>query len=200
MDKKRQTIDTYNTSAQALAEKFDRWGARLSDIDETFALIKKENPSVLEIGCGNGRDAAEIAKRTPNYLGIDISEKLIELAREKVPTTKFEVADIETYIVPRNLDIVFAFASLIHVPKSNFQRILMQMLAALNPGGAVRLSMKWNAGYIETTKDDEFGTRTYYLYSQEDIAEMAVGFTILKSELSDLRRQKWLELLLQKKA
>jgi trans-aconitate methyltransferase len=199
MDKKEQTIATYNASANALAGKFDNLGARLSDINETFVLIKKENPTVIEIGCGNGRDAAEIVKRTTNYLGIDISEKLIELARQKVPAAKFEVADIENYELPNNLDIIFAFASLIHVPKPSLQKILGQIFNALNQGGAVRLSMKYADNYIETTKEDEFGVSTYYLYSQEDIKEMAVGFAMLKSELSDLRGQKWLEILLQKR-
>lgn len=57
MDKKNQTILTYNESATSLAKKFDELGARISDIEEAFALIQKDNPFVLEIGCGNGRDA-----------------------------------------------------------------------------------------------------------------------------------------------
>src|SRR6185437_12824344 len=161
------------------------------------ALVKKENPVVLEVGCGNGRDAAEIIKRTSRYLGIDISEGLVALARKKVPGATFEVADIESYVFPKGLDIVFGFASLIHVPKPSLQRILAKISAALNPCGVVRLSMKYGDVYRETTKEDEFGTRTYYLYSREDIAQMASEFVILKSELSDLREQRWLELLLQ---
>ena len=88
---------------------------RVSDIDETFNLFSKSNPSVLEIGCGNGRDAAEICKRTNKYLGLDIAEKFIEIARQKVPQGRFEIADVETYDFPQNLDIVFAFASPLRV-------------------------------------------------------------------------------------
>jgi hypothetical protein len=58
--------------------------------------------------------------------------------------------------------------------------------------------MKYSDEYIETTKEDEFGTRTYYLYSEKDIAELAQGYKIVKSEVSGLRGQKWLEVLLQK--
>ena len=69
MDKKTQTINTYDNSAEALAKKFDERGARILDIEETLSFIKTDNPHVFEIGCGNGRDALEILKRTNNYLG-----------------------------------------------------------------------------------------------------------------------------------
>ncbi len=198
MDNKTQAIDTYNKSAQSLAEKFDSLGVRVSDINETFALIQKDNPMVLEIGCGNGRDAEEVLKHTNNYLGVDVSEKLIELAKQKVPKGHFIVADVEEYILPTDLDIVFAFASLIHVPKESLQKIFKATLASLNQGGAFRLSLKYAEEYMESTKTDEFGTRTYYLYSDSDIAEMARGFTIVKCEVGDLRGQMWLEVLMQK--
>jgi SAM-dependent methyltransferase len=198
MDKKNQTIHTYNESAISLAKKFDELGARISDIEETFALIQKGNPFVLEIGCGNGRDAVEITKRTNNYLGIDISEKLIELAKQKVPNANFQVADIETFTFPGDLDMVFAFASLIHVPKEALARILIEAGMALSENGVIRLSMKYADTYSETTKEDEFGIRTYYLYSKGDIEEVASGFKIIKSELNDLRGQMWLEIILQK--
>lgn len=198
MDKKAETIATYNHSAKALADKFDHLGARVSDIEETFALVKKQNPKVVEIGCGNGRDAAEILKRTNDYLGTDISEELIKLAGEKVPQGKFEVVDITVFSFPNNLDIVFAFASLIHLNKEDFAVVLDKIFDALNPGGAVRISLKHSDVYKEVTKEDEFGVRTYYHYSQEDVAELAKKFTFIKNELSDLRGQKWLEILLHK--
>ncbi len=198
MDNKTQTIDTYNESAQSLAEKFDSLGARVDDINGTFVLIQKDNPMVLEIGCGNARDAEEVLKHTNNYLGVDVSAKLIELAKQKVPNGHFLVADIEKYNMPFQLDIVFIFASLIHVPKESLQKIFKAILASLNQGGAFRLSLKYAEEYMESTKTDEFGTRTYYLYSDSDIAEMARGFTIVKCEVGDLRGQMWLEVLMQK--
>jgi len=198
MDNKTQTIKTYNESAKSLAQKFDGLGARISDIEETFALIKKDNPRVLEIGCGNGRDAQEILKHTSNYLGVDVSEKLIELAKEKVPNGQFLVADIEEYVLPTELDVVFAFASLIHVPRESLHKIFDAIFSSLNKGGAFRLSMKYADEYMESTKTDEFGTRTYYLYSDKDIKEMAQGFAIMRSEVGGLRGQMWLEVLMQK--
>ena len=200
MDKKTQTVQTYNRSAMALAGKFDRMGARSKDIDETFALVEKENPKVLEIGCGNGRDAEYILEKTNDYLGTDISEELIKLAREKVPQAEFEVADVTSFEFPAGLDIVFAFASLIHVTKEEFSIILHKLSAALDDGGVIRISLKYNDHYIEVDQQDEFGDRTYYHYSEQDIRELAQNFKVLKMEVigKSGTDAKWIEVLLQK--
>jgi SAM-dependent methyltransferase len=197
-DKKQQTINTYNKTASLMAEKFNGLGVRVGDIKETFELISKINPFVLEIGCGNGRDATEIIKYTNNYIGLDIADKFIEIAKENVPNGKFEVADIENYIFPNNLDVVFAFASLIHVQKDNLRMIFKNIYNSLNKNGVVRISMKYSDIYKEVVKEDEFGIRTYYFYSDEDIKELAKDFLVIKSERNELRNQIWLEVLLQK--
>ncbi len=198
MNKKQQTIDTYNTNASRMADKFNKIGVRLDDIKEVFNFVKKENPFVLEIGCGNGRDAEEIIKRTNNYLGIDIAEKFIEIASKQVPQARFEVADVESYKFPQGIDVVIAFASLIHVPKDSLMNIMEKIFNSLNSGGIVRLSMKHANKYSEVVKDDEFGTRTYYFYSQNDIKELVKGFTIIRNDFNPLRDQDWVETILLK--
>ena len=198
MNKKKQIIDTYNKSAKALAIKFDKIGALTSQIKETFSYIKKKNPKVIEIGCGNGRDAEEILKYTNNYLGIDISKELIKLAQEKNPSGKFKVGDIENYILPNKFDAIFAFASLIHIPQKNLKKIFEQAFVALNKGGLFRISMKYSNEYKEIIKKDEFGTRTYYLYSQKNMEELAKNFKIIKNQTITTRGQVWIELLLKK--
>lgn len=198
MDRKAETVATYNRSASGLAGKFNGWGARVEDIETAFALVSGQDPNVLEIGCGNGRDAAEITRRTSRYLGLDISEGLLRIAREQVPDGHFELADIEAYALPDGLDLVFAFASLIHVPRESLRGILARLLAALNPGGVVRISMKRADAYRELTKEDEFGNRTYYLYSAGDIRDLARGFEVLACEEVAVRGQDWLEVTLRK--
>ncbi len=198
MDLKQQTIETYNKSAKALADKFDSLGVRVSDIDETFKLVEKENPVVLEIGCGNGRDAQEILKRTNNYFGIDISTELIKLAQEKNPEGRFKVADVESFQFPAGVDIIFAFVSLLHVNRESLKDIIGKIFNALNPKGVVRISLKYGGGYREVTKEDEFGVRTYYYYSDQDIRELSKDFVIIKNEISSLRDQDYLEVILKK--
>ncbi len=198
MDKKSQTTQTYNQRAKALANKFDSIRPRISYLEEVFAVVGKENPKVIEIGCGNGRDAVEIVKRTSDYLGIDISEELIKLAQGKVPQGRFEVADVAAFKFPEALDIVIAFASLIHIDKEEFKLVLDRIYQALNLNGVVYLSLKQSDNYREVTEEDEFGIRTYYYYSMGDIKEIAGEFRVVKEEVEEIRGKKWLEIILQK--
>lgn len=198
MDLKAQTVETYNKSARALAQKFNSQGARIEDIDYVFSICGKNNPRVFEIGCGNGRDAAEICKRTTSYEAIDISEELIRLAKETVPQGTFTVADVEVYTFPPNIDIVFSFASLIHVPKESFKEILDKIHLSLNEKGLLFISLKYSPVYQQVTKTDEFGTRTYWHYSPQDIAHLAFRYTTLHTTIHDVRGQVWMDILLQK--
>lgn len=199
MSVKKKTIDTYNKSADALAKKFDSQGARIDDIKYVFSMCGKSNPSVVEIGCGNGRDAAEICKHTDTYLGMDISEKLLEIAKKNLPGTNFVLADVETFEFPSNMDIVFAFASLIHVPKESFKEIMTKLFSSVQKNGLVFISLKHSNTYAEITKKDEFGTRTYWHYSQSDMEGLASGFTIIHTSIRDIRGQVWMDVLYQKK-
>lgn len=102
MDKKQQTIDTYNATAGLMAKKFTGIGARVDDILQAFSYVKKSSPKVVEIGCGNGRDAREILNHTSDYIGMDVSSEMIRLTQEYLPeaTNKFVVADVEDFDFP----------------------------------------------------------------------------------------------------
>lgn len=169
-----RTVRTYNESAAELAEYFRTIGPREKYIDIAFALAGgPARPNVLEIGCGDGRDGKAIAARTPNYLGIDISEEAVKLARAHVPEGRFEVADAATYDFPKNLDIVFAFASLLHLNKSELGTVFGGIARVLRPGGVVYISSKYRSEYAEEVKEDRFGTRLFYYYNAELMAELA---------------------------
>ncbi len=197
-DKKAQTIETYNTSAEELAKRYDEIGPRLDDLEETFALVHTKNPKVFEIGFGTGREAYQILKRTSNYTGLDVAEGMLKIAKRRNPTGKFVLGDIEEFEFPEHLDIVFAFASLIHTEKKQLGKVFDAMYQALKPGGVARISLKFSPKYKEKTQHSPYGTRTYYLYAKEDIEEFPAQFLMLKSTINNAEGQEWLELLLQR--
>ncbi len=198
MDKKVQTIATYNATASAMAKKFSDIGARVEDIHKGFSFVEKSNPKVLEIGCGNGRDAKEILQRTNDYIGVDISEEMIKLARGCAPEGRFEVGDIENYNFPTGLDLIFSFASLLHSNKDNVQKILDKAHDSLSVGGVFYISLKHDE-YHEESKTDEFGTRTYYFYTPELMKELAGNkYNVTFEDRQELRGQKWFTVALQK--
>lgn len=198
MNKKEETTDTYNRGALKFTEKFNAASARIKDIEQAFSYISKLNPKVLELGCGNGRDANEILKHSPNYLGVDYSEELIKIAKNYCPDGKFHVVDFENWKFPDNLDVIFAFASLLHSDKYQLKTILEKAAASLDQGGVFLVSLKY-APYHEERKTEDIGSRTFYFYTPEDIVQLSPPE--LKSifhEIQDLRGQRWFTIVLQK--
>lgn len=197
-EKKRKTVETYEKSAVALAKKFDDLGARASDIEKIFSFTQIKNPKVLELGCGNGRDAVEILKYTDKYLGIDISRVFIEMARRKVPSGLFAVADIDEYPFADSYDVIIAFASLLHSNKEAVARVLKKAGQSLNKEGVFYISLKHGA-YKEDTRQTEFGERTYYYYMPEDMKRMmGDGFKIIFQYVYEMRGQEWFDICFRK--
>lgn len=199
MDKKTETVRTYNSAAAAMARKFDDIGARVQDIEKGFSYVQTDTPKVLEIGCGNGRDAKEILKKTNDYLGVDISEPMVQIAREHAPEGRFQVADIEVFSFPKNIDLIFSFASLLHSTREKVKAILKNAHEALSDNGVFFISLKYDE-YHESSKTDEFGTRTYYFYTPEIVRELAgEKYSVIAEDTQNLRGQKWFTIILKKK-
>jgi len=108
------------------------------------------------------------------------------------------LADVVEFEFPSNLDIVIAFASLIHVKKPELQDILDKIYTVLNENGLTYLSLKYSSSYKKITKEDDLGERTYYLYSKEDIYKLKRNFKILEYNIHKVRDQEWLDVILQK--
>lgn len=198
MNDKQVTINTYNQKAVELAEYFNGMGSRRADIKKAFSLIGNSNPRVIEIGCGNGRDAIEITKLTNNYLGTDVSEAMIELAKANCPQAKFEVADLEDYDLPANTDILFAFASLLHSDKENVKQFLHRSHPKLSDEGVIYISLKYS-DYKGEMKHDQFGDRMFYYYSPEDIRALAQGkFKSVYEDTQQIGNTKWFTMALRK--
>lgn len=198
-DEKKQTIETYNRSATAHAEKFNEIGARIKDIKKTFSYIKKLNPKTIEIGCGNGRDAKEIVNYTNDYLGIDLSEEMLKLAQQNNPEVKFKLADFETYRFPNKVDIVFAFASILHSNREYVKDILKKAHKALHSGGVFFISSKYGPYHKEIIDKESHGPKTYYFYSPEEIKKLSPpGLKIVYQEIQNFRGIKWFNVILQK--
>jgi ubiquinone/menaquinone biosynthesis C-methylase UbiE len=76
--------------------------------------------SVLDVGCGPGVDYEGYKKAGLNldYVGIDITPKMIEVCKEKFPEAKFHVGDIYNLRFPdASFDAVVCKDVLCHLPE-----------------------------------------------------------------------------------
>jgi SAM-dependent methyltransferase len=197
MDPYIQTRDTYNKNPLELEADWGRMGPRKRHIELAFKLARVEKPLVLELGCGPGRDAAVMAPLVKGYVGIDYSSELIDLAKTKVPSGTFVVGDIVSTPYPPNRDIIIAFASVLHLKSWQLKQVIRKAHQSLRKGGILYISTK--AGTGMTTKEDRYGTRTYYFYDADVIQQFAgSGLKLVHNQVEYMRGQNWTEIALQR--
>lgn len=103
-------------------------------------LLGKNSGKLLDIGCGPGVTTPAIMNLGWQYEGMDISEKMIEEARVRVPNTIFHVASVE-HIPAKNAtyDAVVAMGLVEYV--ENDSVAIREMSRVLRPGGRVFISL-----------------------------------------------------------
>ncbi len=203
IEERRFTAAAYDANAEILATRYQslRPEGRIKDVDMAFEYLgNKENPLVVELGCGSGREVAAILEHTGRYVGIDISRKMIEIAQTVNPDGRFGVSDIAGYEFPvGGVDIVFAFASLLHLDHVEVKKILTKAQAAMNTGGIFYISLK-HGDYRREIKANEYGRRAFYYYLPEDIEAMAGnGFEVAELDEQIFENVPWFTVALRKK-
>jgi len=84
---------------------------------EALAEKIKDDSSILDVGCGNGRLLEVLENKKINYLGVDNSEELIVLAKKNYPNYDFKVMDIlNLESIDKKFDLVISVAVLHHLP------------------------------------------------------------------------------------
>lgn len=170
----QKTIDTYDNSAELVSQHFQGIGSRVSDIEKALELAKcREGARVVEIGCGDGRDAEEITKRVASYIGFDPSVGLLDIARKRLPVTTFLENNAIDFVYPNNIDVVYAFASLLHSPREEVQEVFTKVYDSLRTGGVFMISLKEREKYESEKIRDLFGERLFYYYNEALLTELA---------------------------
>lgn len=79
--------------------------------------------SVVDAGCGSGRDMIEFSKHLPNYVvGFDVCEDFVNICQARELSVSLD--DFESFFTKQrdsSLAGVFCLASIFHVPRSDLQ-------------------------------------------------------------------------------
>ncbi len=98
-------------------------------------------PRILDIGCGVGYDAKTLTELGAKVVGIDLSQKQIQLAKNHVLGAKFFVGDISDNLTSLGkFDGIMCLATIMHVNATNMRTVLQNMCKALKKGGLILIS------------------------------------------------------------
>ena len=84
-----------------------------AELEKYLRFLVPEGASVLEIGCGTGELLA--ALQPGRGVGVDISPKMVETARQKFPHLEFAVDDFEDLQIEETFDYVIIAETMGHV-------------------------------------------------------------------------------------
>lgn len=106
--------------------------------ERALAFRKVRGGHALDAGCGaNCRLRAFLRRHGFAVEGVDISARMIELARRAEPEATFHHADICEWAPPRAYDFITAWDSIWHVPLDRQLGVVAKLCAALAPGGVL---------------------------------------------------------------
>jgi SAM-dependent methyltransferase len=173
----RRTLAHYDQRA----EEFWR-GTRDHDvrqnIDALLGAIEGKPPfTILDFGCGPGRDLETFKDLGHEAVGLEGSARFAAMAREYSGCEVLEQDFLRLDLPPERFDGVFANAVLFHVPSLELPRVLRELHAALKPGGVLFSSNPhganeegWNRGRYGAYHDLETWRRHVEAAGFEEIA------------------------------
>ena len=132
-----RTLEHYERSAE------DFWrGTREHDVSQNIGAllqhIEGEPPfTILDIGCGPGRDLKAIAELGHVAVGLDGSARFAEMARAYSGCEVLQQDFLKLKLPAGRFDGVFANAALFHVPGQELPRVLRELHATLRPRGVL---------------------------------------------------------------
>lgn len=145
-----------------------------------------EGSRVLDLGCGSGVPVTRILTERHEVVGVDISRRQVQLARENVPDAIFFIGDMtEVSFPPETFDAIVSLLAIIHVPREEHANLFRKMHAMLKDGGLVLLTLG-SEDWVSSHDDRFFGVKMYWSHYDKETSKRIVekaGFRFVQSSI-----------------
>lgn len=175
MSRDIETLKVYGDMAEDYAALTE--GAGKDPALDVFIGALPRGAHVLDLGCGPGNAAAQMAQAGLVVDATDATTAMIEIANKHEVVNAW-VATFDDLTGTDLYDGVWANFSLLHAPRADMPRHLGTIREILRPGGMFHIGMKTGAG----EKRDNLG-RLYTYYTAEELTALlnGAGFTPFSS-------------------
>lgn len=186
MNKYQETFNTWNTLAQRYQDLFMEFDIYNASYDLFCTSIKRQDASILEIGCGPGNITKYLLDRHPTYriTTTDVAENMIVLAKKNNPNATVQILDCRALDTLKDTyDGIMCGFTLPYLSKSDTAKFIQNSYTILHQDGIFYLSFvagNYNdSGFIKGSTGD----RTYFYYHDIlDIKNMLTsqGFQLIE--------------------
>ncbi|OTG71164.1 SAM-dependent methyltransferase [Acinetobacter sp. ANC 4218] len=191
-----QTLNYYKQHAQAFFE--NTYQVEMESLYIPFLRCLPEQASILDLGCGSGRDTLAFKKKGYQVEAMDYSAELVKKARE---LTGIEVRQQSFYELNESekYDGIWACASLLHCDRDRLPEVMGRIFKALKPNGVCYMSFKY--GNTDREKEGRSFTdlneqQAHDLLKQIDRALLLQQWITIDKRPE--RREEWMNILIRK--
>jgi ubiquinone/menaquinone biosynthesis C-methylase UbiE len=187
-----KTRKGYDSVAGAYAERFNH---ELDDkpfdreVLDAFGERLAGAGCVVDVGCGPGQIAAYLAARGAEVQGVDLSPRMIEVARKLHPGIEFRTGDMRALpFADASLAGLSVMYSIIHIPRDEVTLVLRELRRVLCAGGLLLMSFHVGSRIVHATEFlDESVSIDFVFFARDEMAVYLheAGFAIEESRERD---------------
>ena len=134
-----KTIEYYNQNA---SEYFSNTvNVNFDQLRRKFVSYLPENATIIDIGCGSGRDVKAFCEMGYQAIGLDASEELAAEARKQLDV-EVVAGDMTKWKAQKPFDGIWCCAALLHLHEEEADCFFQNLRFNLKPGGVLFLSVK----------------------------------------------------------
>lgn len=182
-----QNAEDYATKTLAIDPSHER---------EKFMVCLHEGASILDVGCGAGRDLQIFRKAGFDPIGVDGSAELCSLARMHSGCRVYHTT-FEEFTPHRQVDGIWAMASLVHTTDKDLPALITRIWSWLKAGGVLFTCFK-DKSAAGVSGDSRF----FNGFSLDDVKRLfgtLEGVEVLETWSSDGFNTTWQNIILRKR-
>lgn len=183
-----ENLSYYEKNADAYAAKFDGFDLSLlrsrfinavnKDASKRALIYGSKPPTLLEAGCGTGRDTAAFIVAGFIVTAFDLSPAMVRRCNRRIRELKksldeqiarrasSSVCDEKAFDEVRyrnEFDAVWASASLLHIPKRDLPNAMQRLVQSIKRDGVMFMSFKYGIG------EAEYDSRHYSYFRRREL-------------------------------
>ena len=171
-DQKSTTIYAYDQYAQVYDDEVVEFWNNFPQTSLHAFVDRLPGRKVLNLGSGSGRDAVLLRDGGWDVVCVDGSAAMVEITKTLGFASEqmlFEDLQFEE----ASFDGIWAYTSLLHIPKTEVEKVLYKLEAALEPGGVLMVGMIEGEGEGMVERDSMPGaTRFFRLYTADELQQL----------------------------
>lgn len=163
--------DIFDNGSHIYVEKYMNVNLYKNSLDALCAVINSSTASILDIGCGPGNIAKYLLDQHSEFTikGIDISPKMIAIAKANNPNADFEVMDCRLInMLKESYNAIVCGFCLPYLSKEETKELIVNISNLLTPDGYLYLSTMEDAYENSTLKSASYDVnKKLYIYYHE---------------------------------